>query len=99
VSLAKDDPQAALDHLMRAEELAMLMSIRPIIWQARAGAASALSDLGRDGEAEDMRRKTHSMIDEVASMFTNDEYRELFLKGSSEKLTTMFGWQQEAVAH
>jgi hypothetical protein len=31
----------------------------------------------------------------VAGLFKNDEYRDLFVNGSREKLTQMFGWKEE----
>jgi len=95
VNMMQGNWETSLARFMRSEELAMLMPVRPIIWQARAGAAQALSVLGRDSEADRMRAKTHAMIDEIAGFFKNAEYRDLFVEGAHGKLTAMFGWKEE----
>ena len=66
VGAAGGDTERALDRFGRTEELASEMLMRPLIWQARAGAAKVLSSLGREIEAQIKRTEAGAMIDEIA---------------------------------
>ena len=52
LSAVRGEWEAALQEYTRCEELAIEMLMRPLVWQARAGASQALSSLGRAAEAE-----------------------------------------------
>ncbi|HVF99483.1 MAG TPA: AAA family ATPase, partial [Chloroflexia bacterium] len=73
VSAGRGEYEAALEQFNRAEELAMDMRMRPLVWQARAGAAHALSLLGRDSEAAQKRQGAADTIDEIAALFQDQE--------------------------
>ncbi|HEY0069880.1 MAG TPA: BREX system ATP-binding domain-containing protein [Chloroflexia bacterium] len=95
ITAARGNHEAALEQFNRAEELALDMRMRPIVWQARAGAAHALSLLGRESEAADKRQQAAEMIDEIAALFQDQDYRTLFLESAHKKLQATVG---EAVA-
>ncbi|HYP19023.1 MAG TPA: hypothetical protein VEY08_03035, partial [Chloroflexia bacterium] len=95
VSAGRGEYEAALEQFNRAEELAMDMRMRPIVWQARAGAAHSLSVLGREVEATEKRQGAAEMIEEIAALFKSEEYRALFLESAHKKLQARVG---EAVA-
>jgi class 3 adenylate cyclase/tetratricopeptide (TPR) repeat protein len=86
ISSARGEHEKALEQFNRAEEMAMDMKQRPTVWQARAGAARVLSGLGRDSEAAEKRQQAADMIDEIAALFQNEEYRALFLESAHKKL-------------
>jgi predicted ATPase/class 3 adenylate cyclase len=86
VSAAGGDTEDALKHYKAAEELALEMGMRPDVLQARLGAAAVLAGCGQLAEAQDVRREAQSTIDEIAALFKNDEYRQMFLESAGEKL-------------
>jgi tetratricopeptide (TPR) repeat protein len=85
VSTARGDPERGLEHFAHAEALALEMTMRPLVWQARAGAAGVLSALGRADEAEAKRREARAMIDEIAGLFEDDTMRALFVESAVRK--------------
>ena len=86
VSAARGEAEQALEQFIRAEELALEMQMRPLVWQARAGAALALSASGRDGEADVKRRAAQAMIDEIAGLFEDEKLRTMFVEGATKRL-------------
>jgi tetratricopeptide (TPR) repeat protein len=86
VSAARGESDRALEHFARAEELALQMQMRPIVWQARAGAAQALDTLGRSGEADAERRAARSLIAEIADLFQDQGLRASFMESASRKI-------------
>ena len=64
----------------------MRMQMRPLVWQARAGAAQVLSGAGRASEAEAKRSEARDMIDEIASLFEDEKLRGMFLENATSKL-------------
>lgn len=83
VSAAQGDDEQALAAFARAESLALEMGMRPIVWQARAGAAVALSGLGRNAEAEAKRREAKAVIDEIAGLFQDAELRSKYVDNAA----------------
>ena len=86
VSAARGEAERALEQFTLAEELALEMQMRPLVWQARAGAAQALSASGRDGEADEKRRAAQAMIDEIAGLFEDEKLRAMFVEGTTQRL-------------
>jgi tetratricopeptide (TPR) repeat protein len=80
VAEARGDAAGALAALERAEQTALDMEMRPIIWQSRAKAARALAALGRVAEAEGKRAAAQMMVDEIGGLFARAELREKFLE-------------------
>ncbi len=97
VSAARGDAEAALAEFLRAEELALQMGMRPLVWQARAASARALSALGRSEEAGRKERETLAMIDEMAVLFDDRRMSDLFREGAMAKLRVGFGWEVAAI--
>ncbi|MEO6457830.1 MAG: adenylate/guanylate cyclase domain-containing protein [Chloroflexia bacterium] len=80
VSTACGNLPVALQHFERAETLAAEMGMRPQILRAREGAANVLAGLGRDEEAKAKLDQARSTIEEIAALFKNESYREMYLK-------------------
>ena len=96
VSAARGDPEAALGEFLRAEELALEMGMRPLVWQSRAGAARTLSVMGRAEEARERERETLAAIDKIAELFDDDRMRNLFIDGAASRLRMTFEWEDAA---
>jgi len=86
LSFLHGDLETALAHYERGEALALEMGMRPLVLDARAGAAETLSALGRDEAAELKRREAQATIDEIASFFEDDELRALFIENAAGKV-------------
>ena len=86
VSAAQDRGEQALDSFTRAEEQAVRMQMRPLVWQARAGAAQVLFGAGRTSKAEAKRAEARDMVDEIAGLFKDEKLRGMFLEGATSKL-------------
>ncbi len=85
VSAARGDTARGLEQFARAEELAAPMSMRPIIWQARAGAAQSLAVLGRPDEAETKRQSAQAMIEEIAALFKDEKLKAMYIESALQK--------------
>ena len=83
---ARGDAEGALQCLARGEEAALEMEMRPMVWQARAGAAGILASLGRADDAQAKRRGARDMIDEIARLFEDENLRRLYLESATAKL-------------
>jgi class 3 adenylate cyclase/tetratricopeptide (TPR) repeat protein len=83
---ARGDHARALEQFNRAEQLALELKMRPIVWQARAGAAQALDALDRKDEANTKRREAKAMIDEIAELFRDENLRKLFLENATRRI-------------
>ena len=86
VSAAQGLVDQALDGFTRAEDQALRMQMRPLVWQARAGAAKLLFEAGRASEAEAKRREARDMVDEIAGLFKDEKLRGLFIDNATGKL-------------
>ena len=86
VSAAQGRSDQALDSFARAEEQALRMQMRPLVWQARAGAAQALFGEGRTSEAEAKRAEAKDMVEEIAGLFKDEKLRGMFLESAMGKL-------------
>ena len=86
VSAAQGNGEQALDSFTRAEEQALRMQMRPLVWQARAGAVQVLSGAGRASEAEAKLAEARDMVDEIAGLFKDEKLRGMFLESATNKL-------------
>ena len=86
VSLGLGDTSRALEEFCKGETLALNMGMRPMVWQARAGAAQVLDALGRDEEATDKRNGALSMIHEIGGLFEDQSLRATYLEDAVKKL-------------
>ena len=86
VAEGRGDAAGALAAFERAEQLALDLELRPIIWQARANAARALAALGRMAEAEAQRAAAQMMVDEIGGLFADPDLREKFLEQAGRAL-------------
>lgn len=85
-SATEGDAATALGHLTRAEQLALEMRMRPMVLQARLGAAQVLDMAGRSDEAEVKRKEARAMIDEIGALFEDDALRTKYLESAAGKL-------------
>jgi tetratricopeptide (TPR) repeat protein len=88
VPMASGDTETALTKFDEADELANEIQMRPLIWQARASAAGLLSAAGRTDEAEAKMAGAKAAIDEIASLFSDDELRAKYLSGVEAQLAS-----------
>ena len=86
VSLASGDTGRALESFNRAERLAREMNMRPLLWQACAGAAEVLDKLGRQGESTEKRSGALSAVHEIAGLFEDQNLRSMYLEDALKKL-------------
>ena len=86
VLAAQGETEQALDSFARGEELALKLQMRPLVWQARAGAAQTLSALGRKDEAHTKRQEARAMIHEIAELFEDAKLRGMYLQGATAKI-------------
>lgn len=62
------------------------MKMRPLVWQAHAGAAQLLAAMGRAAEADAKRQAARAMIDEIAGLFEDDNLRAAFVESARKKI-------------
>ena len=86
VRLASGDPGSTLASFNRADDLAVEMGMRPLAWQARAGAAHVLSALGREAEASEKRAGALGLIHEIGGLFEDHSMRSMYLEDAIKKL-------------
>ena len=86
VRLASGDPVSTLASFNRADDLAVEMGMRPLAWQARAGAAQVLSALGREAEASEKRAGALGLIHEIGGLFEDQSLRSMYLEDAVKKL-------------
>ena len=91
VSLARGEQERALEQFNRAETLGSRMTMRPLIWQAQAGAAQALAALGQESAAGVKREKARVTMDEIAALFQDQALRDSYLQTTTKKLQTISG--------
>jgi tetratricopeptide (TPR) repeat protein len=80
ISRARGERDSALDHFARAEKIANELQMRPAVWQARAGASQVLRELGRVDEANAQRDTARATINEIATLFRDENLRGMFLE-------------------
>lgn len=86
VLLARGEIEASLQALEQAEREALLLGMRPIVWQARAAAAEALEVVGQNEQAEEKRAAARAMVEEIAALFQNQDLREAYLRNALGKI-------------
>ncbi|HUS14082.1 MAG TPA: adenylate/guanylate cyclase domain-containing protein, partial [Chloroflexia bacterium] len=85
VAICEGDPQRALAEFARGVAKAEAMGMRPLIWQAHAGAAGVLAALGREREAAAARRAAEAMIAEIGGRFTREDLRAQWLASAGPR--------------
>jgi tetratricopeptide (TPR) repeat protein len=88
-SAAYGDSDTALKHQRDAEALALEMGLHPTVLQARIAALAVLTACGKTEEADQTRRDAHSTIEEIATLFKSDEYRQMFRESADAKLAAI----------
>ena len=86
VSLASGHTSIALEVFNRGEVLALEMGMRPLAWQAGAGAAQVLYNLGREEEAANKKSGALDMIHEIGELFEDQSFRSMYLEEAIKKL-------------
>ena len=83
---AASAPEQALEHFAHAETAAIASGMRPVLWQVRAGAATALAAVGRQAEAEAKLAEARETVEAIAQTFEDDTLRGLFVENAARKL-------------
>ena len=83
VTEALGQAERALIAFARAEEVALPMNMRPIVWQACARTARALAAAGREEEAKAKHGQAKVMAQEIASLFADEALRERFVENAA----------------
>ena len=86
VSSAQGRGDHALDSFILAEQQALQMQMRPLVWQARVGAAGVLSSTGQASKAEVKLGEAREMVNEIGGLFQDEDMRGMFLENASGKL-------------
>ena len=86
VRLASGDTEGTLASFNRAGDLAVEMGMRPLAWQARAGAAQVLSTLGREAEASEKRSGALGLIHEIGGLIEDQSLGSMYLEDAIKKL-------------
>jgi tetratricopeptide (TPR) repeat protein len=86
VNAAAGHSEAALAALDQARGEAEASNMRPILWQAHAAAAGALSDLGRHQAAEQHRAAAEKILTEIADLFEDQELRQVYLLAHRQEI-------------
>ena len=79
IDAACGEPDRALTRFGQAETRALEMGQRPLLLQAREGAAHILQAMGRSHEAEEQQAAAQAMRDELAALFTDEQLRALYV--------------------
>jgi tetratricopeptide (TPR) repeat protein len=82
---ARGEHAHALELFNEAEARAEAMQLRPILLDARAGAAQSLDALGRAQQANEKRAQAQAMINEIANLFSDDAARNAYLEMISRR--------------
>lgn len=79
---AQNELEQSAKSYRRAEELALEMELRPLIWKARANLGQILSTLGDIAGGEAMQKEALAMINEIAGLFEDEELKAMFLENA-----------------
>jgi class 3 adenylate cyclase/tetratricopeptide (TPR) repeat protein len=85
---ARGEFDQALKKFERAEETALEIGMRPIVWQARVSSHLALKELGQETEAIKKQNEAIAMIEEIGELFEDEALRAKFLENIGEKVST-----------
>ena len=86
IRLARGELDEARNQFERAEQLALGLKMRPVIWQARSGAAQALAASGQTAAAQAKQQAAEAMLAEIAGMFQDEDLRASFLSNAQRKI-------------
>jgi class 3 adenylate cyclase/tetratricopeptide (TPR) repeat protein len=78
--------EPALEAFDTAQREASAFGMRPILWQAHLAAAGALSDLGRQPEAEQHRAAAGKILYEIANLFEDQELKQVYLSAHRQEI-------------
>jgi hypothetical protein len=70
----------------RAESEALLLNMRPIVWQARLALADALTATGQPEQAQSRREAARETVDEIAGLFEDEDLRSVYLQNIQTKI-------------
>jgi tetratricopeptide (TPR) repeat protein len=82
VYTVSDQVEKGLQSFNQAEALALPLNMRPMVWQARAAAADSLSGTGQVDAAEEKLTQAQEMIEEIASLFKDENLQNAFLQNA-----------------
>ena len=91
LSAANGDIESALRHYKEADKLAVEMRMLPTALQARMGMTAVLAGCGRTSDAQAAHLDAQAMINEIAGIFRDDDYRQMFTENAIERLQSMAG--------
>jgi len=60
--------------------------MRPLIWQARTGAARAFVALGQHTQADAKRAAAQEMVDEIGALFEKEDFQSKFLESAQARV-------------
>lgn len=86
VNVAHGEPELALASLAQVEASAQEMEMRPLVLQARLGAAQVLGGLGRKEDQAMKLGEARSMIEEISGLFQNEDLRRQYVECATGKL-------------
>jgi len=82
----RGEREPALLEYQRAETEALKLEMLPFAWQAQAGAAQVLSEMGCRDEARQKREAGRALVDRIASRFQDAALRDGFLTSARARL-------------
>ncbi len=86
VHVARGEAEGALESLARAETLALEMEMRPVVLQARLGAAKVLAGLGREEDQEAKLAEARAMVEEIGGLFEDEDMRRRYIEHAAGQL-------------
>jgi tetratricopeptide (TPR) repeat protein len=84
LNAAQGDMVQALENFEHAEALAIKLGLRPLVWQARAGASLSLTEMGQEKEAQGKQYLALEMIQEIGDLFEDEALKTKYLEGTTE---------------
>ena len=86
IHAGRGERESALLEYQRAETEALKLEMLPFAWQAQAGAAQVLSDMGCHAEAHQKRAAGRALVDQIAGRFQDAALRDGFLTSARARL-------------
>jgi class 3 adenylate cyclase/tetratricopeptide (TPR) repeat protein len=79
--------EKAIESFSIAEQQALEMNMRPLVFQARTGVAKVHASVGKTEEAKQKINSAREVMEEIAVLFTTEELREKYILSATEKLS------------
>jgi class 3 adenylate cyclase/tetratricopeptide (TPR) repeat protein len=86
VRLENGDLDTALGDFAHAEQSALALGYRPIVWQALAGAAQALLLLNQNEQAKEKKDQALETINEIKELFEDPDLQNVFFTNAINQL-------------